>query len=205
MQTSFREFLFQAIEKDGAYKFLKPTVRKIDEMALYGDVSRMPINIDKDDIEFLKQFPHQYWPEAMHQRYQYLFKALKKQHETRKALGWDELEDAIIAAMKSGDFSHLESLEEPLALDKEEIEKIKNNYDPNSVATLADDEVEKLADKIAWEHIKKSTDFVDDPESVEFSFKQKNLDPNTGQPVNTRTQSRYTKRSEEHTSELQSH
>jgi len=192
MQTSFREFLFQAIEKDGAYKFLKPTIRKIDEMALYGDVSRMPINIDKDDIDFLKQFPHQYWPEAMHQRYQYLFHAIKKQHETRKAMGWDELEDAIIDAMKTGDYSKLETLEEPLALDKKEIEKIKE-FKPEYTATLEDDEIEKIADKIAWEHLKKSTDFVDDPETLEFSFKEKLLHPTTGKPIKTRTQRRFTK------------
>lgn len=173
METTFRKFLLQKIEEDHAFHLLRPTIRKIDEMAMYGDRIRMPVNIDEDDIEFLNQFPHPLWPQAYHQRYKMLFKAVKKQHDVREALGVGELKKALIDAMRSGDYSKLNSFDSPeLRLSDEEIEKLKKTYDPDYIRTLDDKHVEMIADEISWNHIKKATDHVDDPETAEFKFKQ---------------------------------
>ena len=47
------------------------------EMAAAGDVTKLPMNFEKDDKEYLYQFPMEYWPEAMKKRFDLFLKLLK--------------------------------------------------------------------------------------------------------------------------------
>jgi len=61
--------------------FLEMSRRGEGEME--GEASRIPLNFDKDDLEFLEQFPSNYWESAMSLRYHKLHDALIKLHEIR--------------------------------------------------------------------------------------------------------------------------
>ena len=50
----------------------------------YGDVVAEPQLFDEEDIDFLKQFPDKYKPEALHQRYNLLKDMLKEREQNRK-------------------------------------------------------------------------------------------------------------------------
>jgi hypothetical protein len=178
MQTTFRDFLLKNIEKDRAFHILQPT---INEMARYKEAPRKPVHIDKEDIEFLQQFPHQYWGDALFQRYQLLFKAVQKLDKLRDTLGHSKLKNALLKAFKTGDYSEAESLEGEARLKDEEIQKLKKTYDPRYIATLDEKHAEEIADKIAWEHMKTVLDNVDDPKSHNFDFTKRDFDHESGQ------------------------
>ena len=61
--------------------FLEMARRGKGEME--GEAPRIPLNFDKDDLEFLEQFPSNYWESAMSLRYHKLHDALIKLHEIR--------------------------------------------------------------------------------------------------------------------------
>lgn len=65
------------------------------EMAAAGDVTKLPMNFEKDDKEYLYQFPMEYWPEAMKKRFDLFFKALEDLEDSRKKAGIDDLKQRI--------------------------------------------------------------------------------------------------------------
>jgi hypothetical protein len=75
---SFRSFRKNISETHNFDDFL------ISEMAVAHHVRRTHhANIDEEDLDFLHQFPIEYWAPAKHQRYQFLWEELKKLHDHR--------------------------------------------------------------------------------------------------------------------------
>ena len=106
--------------------------RRFDEMAIPFDIAKKPINIEGDDIDFLKQFPAKYWSAALHARYQedlmhalqgreqerapveqHLVKSLKNallkgQFDTLKGV----VSDDLVKKLKGGEYEHVEANDE---------------------------------------------------------------------------------------------
>lgn len=115
-------------------KFSNFIKRKIfNEMAIMGDVIRQPIRLDKDDIEFLYQFPPEIWVQAIRKRYNDdLGEALIARHEKRLG-SKKEIKEAAILAIRAGGktrngFFNKLLREYPQYFDKESIKKMKEHY-----------------------------------------------------------------------------
>ena len=81
---TFKEYL---IGKDVNYI---NNIQPLMEMAQQGNVERMPVLFDEDDIKFLKVFEPKYWSDALFQRYSiFLKRALKIRCEQRLELSKD--------------------------------------------------------------------------------------------------------------------
>jgi len=90
-----------------------------------GDVAKLPIRIDNDDIEFLYQFPPELWGRALHTRYHDdLYAALKAREEARSPK-YEELMEKIKQALVSGNLRTLIDVVKPHIL-----RKIQDNYGP---------------------------------------------------------------------------
>ena len=196
MQITFRDFLLKNIEKDRAFHILHPT---INEMARYKESPRTPVHIDKEDLQFLEQFPHQYWGDAIFQRYQLLLKAVQKLDKIREEFGHSKLKNLLLKAFKDEDFSEVERFEvdgfegkNNGRLTAEEIKKLKDTYSPAYINTLEPHQVEEIADKYAWEHMKSLVDHVEDPKSHVFTFKRQDFDHDTGKLLNPKTKEKIT-------------
>ena len=98
------------------------------EMAIEGDIVRNPIRLDKDDIEFLYQFPPQLWIQAIRARYHDdLAEALEQREQVRKS-DREEIEKLANKAIKERKFSPLVE-KYPEYFTQEAIENLKNDYD----------------------------------------------------------------------------
>lgn len=96
------------------------------EMAIEGDIVRNPIRLDKDDIEFLYQFPPILWIQAIKARYHDdLAEALEQREKVRHS-DRKEIEKLANEAIRSGKYPSL--LEHPEYFTKETIKKLRKNY-----------------------------------------------------------------------------
>lgn len=173
MVKSFSVFFKEAFLNDRAYEeFLPNHFKRLYEMAHRHDVVKQPVNFDEDDIEFLNQFPHNFWAKAKHMRYNMLFDAVEKLHKQRKAKGHGELKDALIQAMQTQNWSGLKGM-----MPDGKIARLSNHLNSRLVKQMSKKELEKEADKISHEQIKLGLDDVEDPEQAEFSFKDKEAGP----------------------------
>lgn len=141
------------------------------EMAKQGDRPRGAIKLDDDDIEFLYQFPPQYWTQAIYQRYNHdLFNALKNREGQRR-----KKQEAMISmlksALKKGNFKELKSSD---LFSKDQIISIRKNYGKNTKwrEEWKDDEeaIENAAENIAYYAVEKLVPDATDKESETYSF-----------------------------------
>jgi hypothetical protein len=178
MQNSFRDFFTRSLVKDKVEAFI-PNFSKFLEMALgrpgKPDIVRHPVNIDQDDIEFLQQFPHEYWAKALKQRYNLLFKAIKQLDESRLTLGHDNLKAAIYNALKEQTpraWMSLKKLgitdpanpQEHINLNEKDIEELKAKYPIAQTKEMDDATLEDHADMEANDHLEKHLPHVENPE-----------------------------------------
>ena len=168
----FREFLWKTADDmpDRSFYFhQKHYFRNLLEMAEEGDRIRLPVHIDEEDLEFLKQFENEaYWPSALYQRYKMLFNEIMKMHDYKLRSGMHQLKDAILQAIKTQNWNKLKELESHLVLPDEQIDRLKRDYGPN--IQKHDSELESRADKIANKHMKEQDYWIGDPETAEFVF-----------------------------------
>lgn len=170
MHKSFKEFLIYKIGVNNDYRMLDT----IMEMAETKSIERVPVNIDKEDIEFLSQFPHNLWPKAQQQRMHMLFIELKRLHEVKIETGLPELEKAILDYLvdrSDENKNKLKNLDSQLRLNNQEIEIIDN---ANSVENINNNTKETnigIAEREAELHLNKIFKHINDPKSVTFTFK----------------------------------
>ena len=182
MGITFRDFFFKTIARERTELFQPHPFRKIFEMALGSidepDVVRKPVNIDEDDIQFLQQFPHEFWVRALEMRYHRLFERLEQYNKTKQAAGHDVLANAIYEAIRKQDEKSWHDLlrighevhdqNEHIQLSKEHIENLKKKYPADLTETWTDTKCHDRADMEADEHLK--TIFPHLPESEVESF-----------------------------------
>lgn len=132
------------------------------EMAVPFHKETKPANFDKDDLEFLSQFPHNYWIKAKQARYQMLFDAVHKLHKDRhETHAQGELKNAILKAMATGVWDHLKGV-----VSDRNIAWLMRNVDK-----MNDREKEMDAEKLSHEHIRQSTPHIEEPDGeVAFSL-----------------------------------
>lgn len=95
------------------------------EMAMKGEIAKTPIRIDKDDLDFLYQFPPKYWGKALHARYHDdLYQALKTRQEGR-GISRNKVKDVVQKALMTQNFSNLTGI-----LPNDKIEELRKNYGP---------------------------------------------------------------------------
>lgn len=145
-----------------------------------GDVPKHPMNIDKEDIAFLKQFPPAVWRPALRQRFELLHDALLKLHDKRMEMGFKELEQNIKSAMLAGwkgDSSGWDALQN--SLDPSVIDRLKRDFTPEAIQREFGRDERKIhkfiadeSHKEAYEEIKSKSEGIEEsPEPVEFKFK----------------------------------
>lgn len=165
--NTFRNFFDIKTTEDKFYEKIDfGHFQKLQEMAMWGDVAKLPVNIDEDDIEFLSQFPQKFWANALKKRYDMLFDALEKNHEERKTK-MKPIQDAIENALETGDWDGLKGM-----IPDEKISNMMNRYQRMSRKIDPKEEAEREA----WEIVKPSTDRVESPGEVDFTFRQKDYD-----------------------------
>ena len=103
------------------------------EMALHGAVERGAVKIDKDDLEFLYQFPFEYegqklWASALLQRYNRdLYKALSERERSRRQTS-KEMKTQIYRALKSGRYNKYLVNDKPGLFTRDMVHEIKRDY-----------------------------------------------------------------------------
>ena len=162
---SFREFFTKSFTEEKVYKdFGARHFKLFYEMAhRFHQMNSVPTNFDDDDIEFLSQFPHDYWIKAKQARYQMLFDAVKKLHQTRQEEhGQEKLKQTIINAIETGDFEHLRGV----IPDRNIISLQRLGKGLNAR------ERENEAEKLSHDYVKEKTPHIDEPEGeVPFDLK----------------------------------
>lgn len=141
------------------------------EMARVFSQPRVPVNLDADDIDFLKQFKYEDQKTAITQRYNYLFEALKSLHERRKShTGMVDLQNNIITALskeitnlkqnidakESIEFKKLYSknTDEKIRIDKEEILSLRERIIRivKNKGKISEEDIKEEAERIAYDH-----------------------------------------------------
>ena len=142
------------------------------EMAKKGERPRGAISLDNDDIEFLYQFPPQYWAQAIYKRYNIdLYYGLKSRQDKRKQLH-DALIDKLKEALPTGNFKKL--LMEDF-LTKKEIKQIKNEYGQSWREDHKNDSeaISNAAEHIAYYIIEKREPDATEPGKQKYVFFKK--------------------------------
>lgn len=170
---TFRDFFAKSFLSERTYERFEPHhFQKLYEMAMRHDVIKKPVNFDKDDIQFLSQFPHAFWIKAKQMRYQMLFDAIHKLHGKRREAGHEKIKAALINAIKNQDWSGVKGL-----MPDDKIERIARWLRPELVRRMSDKQIDIEADKLAHEHIKEGLDHLEEPgEEVPFTFKDVDID-----------------------------
>ena len=109
-------------------KFSNFIKRKIfNEMAIMGDVIRQPIRLDKDDIEFLHQFPPELWVQAIRKRYHDdLAEALDARSKARLS-DKNKIKELAIKSIRSRNFKQLND-DYPQYFDKKTVDELRKEY-----------------------------------------------------------------------------
>lgn len=95
------------------------------EFAKKGERPRGAIKLDSDDIEFLYQFPPQFWSQAIYQRYNHdLYEALKNR-EGKRRTKQEEIIKLLIPALETGNFREIATSG---FFTRNKINSIKNSY-----------------------------------------------------------------------------
>lgn len=174
---SFREFFGNSFNQEKAYRdFGARHFKLFYEMAhRFHQMNSVPANFDEDDIEFLSQFPHDYWIKAKQARYQMLFDAVKKLHQVRQEEhGQEKLKQTIINAIETSDFEHLRGvIPDRNILSLQRMGKKMNAR-----------ERENEAEKLSHDYVKEKTPHIEEPESdVPFELKGSSDRTVTRKPV----------------------
>lgn len=178
----FKDYFKEKFYKERAYeKFQEMASPGVGENK--GDVVKRPIHLDKEDINFLHQFPKEFWSLALNKRYEFLHDELSKLHDKRMKMGFKQLESKLKAAMSkslSGDESAWDGLEKDMS--PETIKRLKRDFSKENIYKIAQSEkernkiIEDEANKEAYEEIKEKTDFLEDPsEPIDFKFGKKTI------------------------------
>jgi len=115
IKKSFRDFFAEAFYKEKTYERISPChfksffEEKMFEMSMPRDIRKESLHIDKEDIQFLQQFPHAVWNSALHKRYEMMYDQLEKRHKETAGES-QKLAKLIKDAALSQDWSHLEQL-----------------------------------------------------------------------------------------------
>lgn len=165
------------------------SLKRIDEMAKYGQVLRKSYQFDNEDLDFLQQFNHSLWAQAHHQRMELLFDVLEKATKVNEELGLQKLIRGLAMYFKDRTDENkkfLEDLDEPLNMTEEELENIGSAY---FTAGLKDEEIDRAAEKAAIDHYnakKKELTVIDNPTYHDFVFKDDMFVPQEGdRPIRT--------------------
>ena len=118
-------------------KFSNFIKRKIfNEMAIMGDVIRQPIRLDKDDIEFLHQFPPELWVQAIRKRYHDdLAEALDARGKARLS-DKNKIKELAIKSIRSRNFKQLND-DYPQYFDEKTVDKLRKEYNKIEKKTLS--------------------------------------------------------------------
>lgn len=174
---TFRDFFTKNFMEDKAYKdFGTRHFKNIFEMAhRFHQMNSMPANIDEDDIQFLNQFPHDYWVKAKQARYQMLFNAVKQLHQKRNdEYGQAEIKQKIISAIESGEFNDVRNIVPDRNIDW--LKKIGPK--------MSSKERENEAEKLSHDYVKEKTPHINEPEGeVPFVLKGSSDKTATRKPV----------------------
>ena len=166
-------------------KFSNFIKRKIfNEMAIMGDVIRQPIRLDKDDIEFLHQFPPELWVQAITKRYHDdLAEALDARSKARLS-DKNKIKELAIKSIKSRNFKQLND-DYPQYFDEKTVDKLRKEYNKIEKKHYQDqgsEEYEKAlenaGDAIAYYAIEKihpHAELKNAPKTYNFKFGQKKV------------------------------
>lgn len=111
-----------------------------------GDVSRMPLTIDKDDLRYLNQFETEFWAQAIVKRYEKLWDALVSLHEKRLKIIEDEKLNRRVEEYLRGYKSDIPN-------------KIKDEVEKEGIKIpLDEDEAKEQAKSFAFYYVKEETD-----------------------------------------------
>jgi len=174
---SFRDFFTKSFTEEKAYRdFGTRHFKLLYEMAQrFHKLNAMPANIDDDDLEFLGQFPHDYWIKAKQARYQMFFDAVKGLHKKRhEEHGQPKLKQAIITAIETGEYGHLQGV-----IPDRNINQLKRVGTTLSAKERADE-----AEKLSHDHVKDKTPHIDEPQGeIPFTLKGSSDKTATRKPV----------------------
>ena len=166
-------------------KFSNFIKRKIfNEMAIMGDVIRQPIRLDKDDIEFLHQFPPELWVQAIRKRYHDdLAEALDARGKARLS-DKNKIKELAIKSIRSRNFKQLND-DYPQYFDEKTVDKLRKEYNKIEKKHYQDqgsEEYEKAlenaGDAIAYYAIEKihpHAELDNAPKIYNFKFGQKKV------------------------------
>lgn len=160
MNNSFRNFFINSFKEEKAYLDFDRHFREMAEP--FHVRSHMPANLDEDDIEFLSQFPHEYWKKALAMRHNMLFKKLEELQKNRETkLDKKGLEQKIVKAIETGNWDGLQGVVPERNM--RHLSRIGNRLSPN----------EKIKDAQALVHRymrEKMPHVTDNNDEVSFSF-----------------------------------
>lgn len=127
----------------------------LHEMAVPLDIAKLPIKPDKDDIEFLHQFPTKYWTQALHQRYSEDFADALDELKTRRAPVEKKLYGRLKLALHSGNYNSLQgviSAELMTRLNNGQYGHVvgEDELTDQAATKLAELETEKAVPHIVW-------------------------------------------------------
>ena len=137
MSKSFREYFIRKIKKENLSGFFG---FRIDEMAKEQQRVRKSVQFDKDDIEFLYQFPHNFWSQAMNKRYDLLFDEIERLHKIKDVRQFRDLIKAIENYLKDRTRENaevLKDIEEPFGMSDDEIETLSNSNPIQGIRELS--------------------------------------------------------------------
>jgi hypothetical protein len=104
---TFRDF-FQERFFDVDRKYVDISMSNVlHEMAVPFDIAKLPVKPDADDIQYLQQFPPQYWTQAMHQRYYHDLKDALAERESRRGPVEKRLYGLLKRALETGNHEAL--------------------------------------------------------------------------------------------------
>lgn len=163
---SFRGFFEHKFHEEKANRYFGPGYF-VTEMAVRHHVRNdKPISFDEDDIEFLRQFPHDFWVNAKKARYDMLFKATQALHKKRhEELGQGKLVQTIISAIENGAWDHLKGIVPDASI----------NWLTQHGSKLSHRQKQHDAEKLAHEYLKQKTQHIDEPkEAISFTLSSSN-------------------------------
>lgn len=129
-----------------------------------GDMSRIPLNYDSDDLSFLRQFDEKDWKRAQVLRWDKFHDILVKLHKMRlEIMKSMDLEKKIFDFLKTGT---------SVGLEKEYADKLRKEYGSIPLRNYDDSELEQKAHDESFEIVKNKTENLKelglDPTEVDF-------------------------------------